>query len=344
MEKDSNVNRDVEISLLNLISILISKKRIIIIITAIGMFLGLMISIISLIQLPDKSILPNTYTPKALMLINDNSSSGGSLSSLISSSGLGSLASLAGLNTFGGSKYSALAVYLTETNEFLDAIVDKFSLIDRYKIKKNPRTVSRKILKKSLIAEFDESTGVLTISFTDRDPVFAQSVVNFAVSNMENRFTEMGLDKNKLSKENLEVNLKNSYNEIVRLQQESQRIMGSVNSGHMLPSGSSVMLETNRLEMELNAQKSVYTQLKTQYELVKVQLASETPVFQVLEYAEVPDQKSGPSRGKLCIIITFASFFFSIFLVFFIHAIENIRKDPEAMAKLKNNREIKVIK
>jgi uncharacterized protein involved in exopolysaccharide biosynthesis len=64
-------------------------------------------------------------------------------------------------------------------------------------------------------------------------------------------------------------------------------------------------------------------------------MASEKPVFQVLEKAEVPDQKSGPGRGMLCIIVTFAAFFFSVFLAFVLNAIENIKKDPEAMAKLK---------
>ena len=44
--------------------------------------------------------------------------------------------------------------------------------------------------------------------------------------------------------------------------------------------------------------------------------------------------KSGPSRGKLCIIVTFAAFFVSVFLAFLLNAIENIKKDPEAMAKL----------
>jgi uncharacterized protein involved in exopolysaccharide biosynthesis len=64
-------------------------------------------------------------------------------------------------------------------------------------------------------------------------------------------------------------------------------------------------------------------------------MASEKPVFQVLELAEVPDQKSGPGRGMICIIVTFAAAFFSVFLAFVLNAIENIRKDPEAMAKLR---------
>jgi uncharacterized protein involved in exopolysaccharide biosynthesis len=272
------------------------------------------------------------------MLINDSSSSGGGLASLLSaSSGIGNFASLAGLNISTGSTYSSLAVYLAGTNDFLDPIVDKFDLITRYKIDKFPRAESRKELRKNLKAEFDEDAGIFSISFTDIDPVFAQSVVNFAVKSMEQRFAEMGLDKNKLSKDNLELNLKNSFNEIMRMQEDGRRMMGSINQGRVLPAGSSVMLESTRMELELEAQKEVYTQLKTQYELVKVQLASETPVFQVLEYAEIPDQKSGPSRGLLCIVVAFASFFLSVFLAFILNAIDNVRKDPEAMAKLKTS-------
>ena len=36
----------------------------------------------------------------------------------------------------------------------------------------------------------------------------------------------------------------------------------------------------------------------------------------------------------VCIVITFAAFFFSVFLAFVLNAVENIKKDPEAMAKL----------
>jgi uncharacterized protein involved in exopolysaccharide biosynthesis len=48
--------------------------------------------------------------------------------------------------------------------------------------------------------------------------------------------------------------------------------------------------------------------------------------------------KSGPSRGMLCIIVTFAAFFVSVFLAFLLNALENIKKDPEAMAKLKKKK------
>lgn len=325
-----------EITIVDILSVLMNRKKLILSISFIGMFFVLLFSIGSLLLPPDKSYLKNVYTPKALMLINDSSSNGGSLSSLLSSSnGLSGLASLAGINASGGSTYSALAVYLVGTNDFLDAIVDKFDITTRYKITKSPRAKSRQILLENLIADFDDASGVLSITFTDPDPVFAQLVVNYSVAYLEQRFSEMGIDKNKLSKENLELNITNCYAEIIKLESESQDLMNRVSSGQQDIAGSSIMLESKRLELELSAQQSVYTQLKTQYELVKVQMASETPIFQVLEYAEVPDQKSGPSRAKLCIIITFVSFLGSVFLAFLLNAIENIRKDPVAMAKLR---------
>ena len=86
--------------------------------------------------------------------------------------------------------------------------------------------------------------------------------------------------------------------------------------------------------MELDAQRQVYKQLKTQYELLKIEMQSESPVFQVLERPEISDKKSEPSRGKLCIIVTFAAFFASVFAAFLLNAIENIKNDSEAMRKL----------
>jgi uncharacterized protein involved in exopolysaccharide biosynthesis len=290
------------------------------------------------LKLPvEKSPLPNVYTPTALMLVN-NASSGGGLSSMLSSSGLGGLASLAGVNVATGSSFSGLAIYLVGTNTLLDSVVDHFGLIERFKLEKStsPRAASRSALKKNLTAEIDSDSGVFSLSFTDTDPVFAQSVVNYCVGYLETWFDELGVDKNKLEKENLERNIENTYKEIQNLEQARHRLEQSI-QGYTAATMPAITLEQRRITMELSAQQQVYTQLKVQYELLRVSMASEKPVFQVLEKAEVPDQKSGPGRGMLCIIVTFAAGFFSVVLAFVLNAIENIRKDPQAMAKLKGS-------
>jgi uncharacterized protein involved in exopolysaccharide biosynthesis len=326
---------DDEISLLDLFAVLWRRRVMIIVITLIAAVGVVAFSVVSLLLPTEISPLPNEFTPTAIMLINNASSSGGGLSSMLSSSGLGGLASLAGVNVSAGAAFSELAIYLVGSNTLLDAVVDEFGLIERYEIKEFPRASSRKILKKLLTAEYDEKSGVFSISFTDTDPEFARKVVNYCVNYLDARFNELGVDKNKLQMENLEKNIRNTYDEIISLEQETRRLEQSVQQriGNMaLPS---VSLELNRINLELGVRQQVYSQLKVQYELLKVTMASESPVFQVLEYAEVPDMKSGPSRGLICIIVIFAAGFFSVFLAFILNAVVNIRKDPEAMAKLR---------
>ena len=263
------------------------------------------------------------------MLIKEDSGS----SSL--SGSLSSLAGLAGVSVGGGgSSRSSLANYLSTSNEYLDAVNKKFNLTERYKIEKFPVTSTRKALKKTLVSTYDDESSVFTISFTDTDPVFARDVVNFAVDWMQNRFDELGLDSNRIEKKNLEANIDATYKEILKLEKEAQNLGASVNKGVSIWGGPNVSIETARIQMELSAQQKVYEQLKTQYELLKVKMQSEQPVFQILERPEIPDMKSKPSRGKLCIIITFAAFFISVFMAFALNAWQNIKNDPEAQKKL----------
>jgi len=331
VEKKAKESDD-EISLIDLFAVLWQRKTMIIIITMLAAAGAVIYSLLSLRLPSEKSFNPDVYTPTALMLI-DNRSSGSNLSSMLGN--MGGLASLAGVSMPSTSSFSELALFLIGTNSLLDSVIDDYKLIERYMIdiKKSPKAESRKILKKLLKASFDDRSGVLSISFTDRDPVFARDVVNYCTSYMERRFIELGLDKNIIEKENLEFNIANNFQEIIQLEEESRNLEQSVASPYgRLPA---ITIDISRINLELEAKRQIYTQLKVQYELLKVSMASETPIFQVLEMAEVPDQKSGPSRGLICIIVTLAAGFLSVFIAFALNAISNIRKDPEAMAKLR---------
>jgi uncharacterized protein involved in exopolysaccharide biosynthesis len=333
---------DDEISLIDLFAVLWHRKVMIIVITLVAAVGVVTFSILSMVLPPDISPLPNEYTPQALMLINSTGSSSGGMSAMINASGLGGLAGLAGVS--GGSTVSGLAIYMLGTNSFLDNVVDTFDLLTRYKIvvegkepPKSPRADSRKILKKKLVGEFDDESGIFTIRFTDTDPEFAQTVVNYCMNKLDQSFNDMGVDKNQLEKENLEVNIENTFRQIQSYERQSQELAFSVrdNGTGVIPA---ITMELNRIEMELGIQRQVYSQLRVQYEMLKVSMASEMPVFQVVEFAEVPDLKSGPSRGMICVIVTLAAGFLAVFLAFVMNAIANIKKDPEAMAKLRGVR------
>lgn len=323
---------DDEISLIDLLAVLLAHKRLIVGVTAVSALFSAVISIVSLKLPPEKSFMPNQFTVQSHMLVNDSENSS-SLSSLLGSSAAG-LASLAGISAAKGSSNSALASYILQSNGLLDAVADKFKLIEKWNIEKHPRSSCRDMLKKMLVSDFDDETGVFTVKFTDIDPAFARDVVNFSVDYLESVFLSLGIDKNLLKKENLESNINAAFREITALQQQIKNVEHSVSDVYSVAQLGEVSLKASLLKLELEAQEEIYKQLKAQYEMVKIEIANDSPVFQILERAEIPDRKSKPSRGKLCIIVTFAGFFISVFAAFFLNAVENIRSDDEAMKKL----------
>ena len=329
-QKYTSSKKNDEISLIDLFAVLLKRKWMIFIITMIAAVFIFVFSIISLILPADKSFLPNEYTVTANMLIKDSSNSNAS-----SMSGAASAAaSLMGINlNSGATSVSSLVVYLTSSNPFYDAIAQQFDLYTKYDFEKSPIANTRKALKKVVFTNYDEESGVFSISCKDIDPEFAVQVVNYGVDWLSNRLEELCVDTNIITKENLEKNLDISWNEILKLTKEMTDLQDKVAQGQVVWT-KDFTIEQNRIELELSAQKSVYTQLKSQLELLKVNMQTETPTFQILERPSIPDMKSGPSRGKLCIIVTFVAFFVSVFLAFLLNAIENIKKDPEAMSKL----------
>jgi uncharacterized protein involved in exopolysaccharide biosynthesis len=62
---------------------------------------------------------------------------------------------------------------------------------------------------------------------------------------------------------------------------------------------------------------NLYTTISGQYEEAKVKLHRETPVFKVLEPAQVAIQKDGPKRSLITIGFMFVGIFFSLIYVFF---------------------------
>jgi tyrosine-protein kinase Etk/Wzc len=92
-----------------------------------------------------------------------------------------------------------------------------------------------------------------------------------------------------------------------------------------------------RLSQELDVQRGIYATLSRQDEMAKLAIQP-VPVFQVLEMAETPDHKSGPSKTSMIMTATVVSFFGSIILAFVIHGIRRVRRDPQLRKLLRDPR------
>lgn len=130
---------------------------------------------------------------------------------------------------------------------------------------------------------------------------------------------------------------------IRRLRYERESIRAKIEemekgSGGLIPSQRqlpALAFEYAALQRDLMIQMEIFKILTQQYELAKLNAEGQEPAFQVLEGAEPPDKKSGPSRSVICVVATMAGFFLAVLAAFVLEAVGNIRKDPEAMAKLK---------
>jgi tyrosine-protein kinase Etk/Wzc len=83
----------------------------------------------------------------------------------------------------------------------------------------------------------------------------------------------------------------------------------------------------------LRIQKNIFEALSQQYELAKLSVESE-PIFQVLEAAEVPDVKSSPSRGMICVVATLLALVGSAVLSPSLNALKSRSKEPGTLRRL----------
>jgi tyrosine-protein kinase Etk/Wzc len=396
------IQNEDEIDLLDLIGVLFKHKLLIILITTIAMLGVLTYSIISLKLPPEISPLPNLYKPVSTVRINESSSSSG-LSSMLDSSGLGSLAGLVGVSTAGGASESAFAIKLATSKTITDQISKEFDLKNVYKLddSKFPITDLRKQIQKSLSVEEDSDSGTISISYEDIDRDLATKIVNRVVDILEQRYAELDQTSNTSQRLILEEKISDVEQEISLLQQkilnfqnkydilDAQTIAevigtklvtlrtslvekdaaiatyqaksriedpallklkdekkalenalwalehGTIQGIPAIRDLPLIVMEYEELTRSLEVQVTVYKTLVQQSEILKLQDGGTGPKFQIIEYAEVPEMKSGPSRGKLSIIVTFAAFFLSIFIAFLKEFWVNLKQDPERMKKLK---------
>ncbi len=93
-------------------------------------------------------------------------------------------------------------------------------------------------------------------------------------------------------------------------------------------------LRLGRLQTDLALQQRIRNSLHQEYQVAR--LAAESgPGFTVLERAEVPDEKIGPSRADLSMRVTLGAFGASIALAFAHYGLTVLRRDPKLMGIVK---------
>lgn len=317
----SQSERKHEIAPIDLITILWKRKWIVIVMTLLAIVISVAYAVGSLLLSPDRSYLPNMYTSRALMRITSGNSSN-NISLILPSSDLSSLAGLSGIPGLSSNANSnqQLAIALVTSQNMLDQINQKFNFAAHYNLKNSKPTIVRGAILKNLSTELDDISGILTVSFTDRDPTLAKNVVDEIVSVLSVRLAQLSGNKAQEQQTIIQRRLDSVDAAIRELQAKTQA-----------PSS-----DKTAIQRELAIQIELATVLSQMNELAKLNIDYPEIFFQVIQQAEIPDMKSGPSRSRLIFIATVVSFFMSIIIAFIVQWSSNIIHAPDFITRFKS--------
>lgn len=367
-----DVQDDDEISLLDLLQVVVDNLRLLV--------LGPIMC--GLVALGIGFVIPPTFTAKTQFLPPQQQQS--SAASMLAS--LGALGGLAGAATGLKNPADQYVAFLKSVS-LQDILVERFKLMDRYEAK--IKTDARLALTGNVrIASGKE--GLISIEVDDKDPKFAADLANAHVEELRNllgrlavteaqqrrMFFEKQLSQTKDNLAKADLALKSSginssflksspasaVEAVARLQAgiSVQEVKLGTMRNYLTESSpdfkqalselASIKAQLAKAEKEEPASRGAsdyaarYREFKYQetmfelfakhFELARVDESREGAVIQVLDLAEPPERKVKPKKAMIAIIAAFASGFALLLFVFVRSALKNASQDKETKLKV----------
>jgi len=256
-------------------------------------------------------VLPETYKSEAVLLPTESESGG-----------LGALAGLAGSLPFpislpSGGKSDKILSFLQSRN-LKQRLIEKYELLPRYYAKKwdeekkawksdDPKSrptvvkaLQNNLLSKAYSIRQDKKSNLITVSWEDAEPAFTARMLNRVIAELNYYLdNEFEFDA-KREREFVETQLTKATNELEYWEKQ-------------VPNQK---LTLGTIQRERLAAQTVYTELRKQLELAKINEAKELVRFKVLDPPFVPEKKFKPKRSWICVLTLMASLFASVLLVF----------------------------
>jgi uncharacterized protein involved in exopolysaccharide biosynthesis len=344
-QSQQNIDSEITIDISKIFKVIAKKKWAILIATIISTVIGIFIAI----------NIPNEYASQVQILPELNSKdAGGSLSSLKSLAGLagvdlGSMSSteavrpdlypniiqstpfLMGVMNMKvyASKYKQtmmMSKFLEENKkkELFIRIFGESDEKDKDAFVINPKTIPLetirldkkqdeliKDLQKRVGATLDKKTGVISISVKMQDPVIAATIVKYAQDYLTSYVikyrTEKTLNDIKFLGDRVEEAKRRYDNALFSYSSYQDR-----NKALFLNIAKD---EGKKLQYEVDLSYNLYSELVKQLEESKIKVHRETPIFKVLEPAQIPVKKAEPKRSIMVLGFAFLGLILSIMTV-----------------------------
>ncbi|MGA7161817.1 MAG: Wzz/FepE/Etk N-terminal domain-containing protein [Bacteroidota bacterium] len=284
-----------------LFTVLWGSRRLIVKVTALVTVAAVIISL----------LLPKSYRSTVVILPETNQNK---------LSGLSNLASLAGVNVGSDVPLSRLYPTIATSEAVLKNVIyqkyktesfpDSADLLKIWDVdEKDPQLAYESMLKTlrdGLEVSLDIKTSVLTISLLTKEPQLSADIVNTVASELDlfvrTKRTTNASEQRKWIEERMkevEADLEKSENALKDFRENNRRVSDSPQ----------LLLEQERFIREVQINSTLYTELKRQYELAKIDEIKNIPIVNIMDAGRAAVWKEKPKKS----IIVLTSFFLSLF-------------------------------
>jgi len=364
-----------EISLLDLLQVVVDNLRLLIVGPLAAGLLALGVSF----------VVTPTFTAKTQFLPPQQQQSAAA-SMLASLGSLGSLAGAAGIKN-PSDQYMAFM----KSVSVQDALIDRFQLVERYKAK------LREDARKGLTARARIASGkdgIISVEVDDHDPKVAADMANAHVDELRKLLARLAVTEAQQRRLFFEKQLAQTKDNLVKAEQALKST--GVNSSALKSTPAAAVETVARLKAMISAQEvklasmrgylsesapdfklalnelaayrsqlakaeenepastsatdyvarfrdykyheTLFELFAKQYELARVDESREGAVIQVLDVAQPPERKSKPKKALIAIIATLATGFALLLWVFVRQALRTASNSPETAEKLQTLR------
>jgi uncharacterized protein involved in exopolysaccharide biosynthesis len=168
-----------------------------------------------------------------------------------------------------------------------------------------------KDLQKRIGATLDKKTGVISISVKMQDPVIAATIVRYSQDYLTQYVVNYRTEK---TIKDITF-LTDRLNEAKRRYDNALYAYSSYQDRNKSLFLNIAKDEGKKMQYEVDLSYNLYSELSKQLEEAKIKVHRETPIFKVLEPAQIPVKKSEPKRSVMVLGFAFLGLILSIFAV-----------------------------
>jgi len=252
-------------------------------------------------------LLPNYYRSTATLLPETEKSK---LSSL---GALSDLAALAGMSVGGDVSLAKLYPTIIKSESVLkNVIYTKYTTLEfnqpvdliqyweiREKAPERSYEIALNYLREQLDVNLDTKTNVATISIATKEPKLSADIVNNVTAELDKFIRTKRISNASEQRKWIEARL----GEVKQDLEKSENALKDFREKNRQVSGSpQLLLEQERFIREVQINSTLYTELKKQYEIVRIEEIKNIPIINVMDEARPAARKESPSRAVIVLV------------------------------------------